>query len=149
DVFLPSRGELTDLVGYDDPARALPELWPKKGSPLVVAKMGKDGVLLWDRDRAAVVPVQATSARIVDETGAGDAFCGGFAAGIAQGLDPLEAARRGTVSAAFATEGFGSLSLASVTPADAAARLSGSPAPPAEDRFDIKWMVEEIRLATD
>jgi fructoselysine-6-P-deglycase FrlB-like protein/sugar/nucleoside kinase (ribokinase family) len=148
DVFLPSREELLDLAGFDDPARALRELWPEKGAPLVVAKMGRDGVLLWDKDRSAVVSLDAAPARPVDVTGAGDAFCGGFAAGLAQGLDPLEAARRGTVSAAFATEGVGSLALASVTPADAAARLHGSPAtPPPDDRFAIKWMLEEIRLA--
>jgi fructoselysine-6-P-deglycase FrlB-like protein len=148
DVFLPSREELLDLLGYDDPARAVEELWAQKGGPLVVAKMGKEGVLLWDRDRSKVVPVEATSARIVDETGAGDAFCGGFAAGLAQGLGPVEAARRGTVSAAFAVEGFGSLALSAVTPADAVARLEGSPAATsAEDRFDIKWMLEEIRTA--
>src|SRR6202171_5824003 len=139
DVFLPSREELLDLVGYDDPPRALRELWSQKGVPLVVAKMGKDGVAIWDRDRSAVVPLEATSARIVDETGAGDAFCGGFAAGIAQGLDPREAARRGTISAAIATEGFGSLALASVTPGAAAARLLRSPPTAWEDRFDIKW----------
>src|SRR3989441_9681244 len=125
DVFLPSRDELLDLVGYDDPPRALRELWAQRGAPLVVAKMGKDGVLLWDRDRAAIVPVEATPAQIVDETGAGDAFCGGFAGGIAQGLDPVEAARRGNVSAAFAAEGVGSLTLASVTPVGATARLGG------------------------
>jgi fructoselysine-6-P-deglycase FrlB-like protein/sugar/nucleoside kinase (ribokinase family) len=148
DVFLPSREELMDLVGFDDPPRALRELWPEQGTPLVVAKLGKDGVLLWDKDRSAVVSLDAASARIVDVTGAGDAFCGGFVAGLAQGLDPLDAARRGTVSAAFATEGVGSLALSSVTPADAAARLHGSPAtPPPDDRFDIKWMLEEIRLA--
>src|SRR5205807_9906311 len=148
DVFLPSREELLDLVGYDDPPRAVQELWAQKGGPLVVAKMGKDGVLLWDRDRSKVATVEATSARIVDETGAGDAFCGGFAGSLAQGLDPVEAARRGTVSAAFAVEGFGSLALASVTPADATARLDGSPAATsAEDRYDIKWMLEEIHLA--
>jgi fructoselysine-6-P-deglycase FrlB-like protein/sugar/nucleoside kinase (ribokinase family) len=150
DVFLPSREELVDLVGYDDPPRALRELCTEKGLPLVVVKMGKDGVLIWDSDRSAVVPVEAASARIVDVTGAGDAFCGGFAAGMALGLDPLEAARRGTVSAAFATEGFSSLSLMSVTPADAAPRLTGTPAtPPPEDRFAIKWMLEEIRLAPE
>jgi glucosamine--fructose-6-phosphate aminotransferase (isomerizing) len=105
-------------------------------------------VLLWDRDRSKVVALEAVSARTVDETGAGDAFCGGFAAGLAQALDPIEAARRGTVSAAFATEGFGSLALASVTPADAVARLQGSPATTSpEDRFDIKWMLQEIRMA--
>jgi fructoselysine-6-P-deglycase FrlB-like protein/sugar/nucleoside kinase (ribokinase family) len=148
DVFLPSREELVDLVGFDDPARALRELWPEKGTPLVVAKLGKGGVLLWDKDRSAVVALDAAPAHVVDVTGAGDAFCGGFAAGLAQGLDPLEAARRGTVSAAFATEGVGSLALTSVTPAAAAARLLGSPATPApDDRFDIKWMLEEIHLA--
>jgi fructoselysine-6-P-deglycase FrlB-like protein/sugar/nucleoside kinase (ribokinase family) len=147
DVFLPSREELVDLVGFDDPPRALRELWPERGVPLVVAKLGKDGVLLWDKDRSAVVSLDAAPARIVDVTGAGDAFCGGFAAGLAQGLDPLEAARRGTVSAAFATEGIGSLALSSITPADAAARLGPPATPPPDDRFDIKWMLEEIRLA--
>jgi fructoselysine-6-P-deglycase FrlB-like protein/sugar/nucleoside kinase (ribokinase family) len=148
DVFLPSREELVDLVGFDDPPRALRELWPEKGAPLVVAKLGKDGVLLWDRDRSAVVALDAAPAHVVDVTGAGDAFCGGFAAGLAQGLDPLEAARRGTVSAAFATEGVGSLALTRVTPAAAAARLVGQPAtPPPDDRFDIKWMLEELHLA--
>ncbi len=150
DVFLPSREELSDLVGYDDPPRALRELCTEKGVPLVVVKMGKDGVLLWDSDRSVVVPVEAAPARLVDVTGAGDAFCGGFAAGMAHGLDPLEAARRGIVSAAFATEGFGSLALASVPSADAAARLFGSPATTLpDDRFAIKWMLEEIRLAPE
>jgi glucosamine--fructose-6-phosphate aminotransferase (isomerizing) len=144
DGFLPSREELADLMGYDDAPRALRSLCCEKGVPLVVVKMGKDGVLFWDSDRAAVVRVPATPAQVVDVTGAGDAFCGGFAAGMAQGLDPLAAARRGVVSAAFATEGFGSLALASVTPAEAAARLSGK-APP-EGRYAIKWMGEEIRL---
>jgi len=149
DAFLPSREELADLVGYDDPPRAIRELTTEKGVPLVVVKMGKDGALLWDSDRSTVVPVEAASARIVDVTGAGDAFCGGFAAAMAQGLDPLEAARRGTVSAAFATEGFSSLALTSVTPADAAARLLGSPPTPPGDRYDIKWMQEELRLSPE
>jgi sugar/nucleoside kinase (ribokinase family)/fructoselysine-6-P-deglycase FrlB-like protein len=144
DVFLPSREELADLTGYDDPPRALRALCCEKGVPLVVAKMGKDGVLVWDRDRAGVVRVPSAPAQVVDVTGAGDAFCGGFAAGMAHGLEPFEAARRGAISAAFAIEGFGSVALASVTPAEAAARLSGK-APP-EGRYAIKWMGEEIRL---
>src|SRR5439155_12502306 len=119
----------------------------KKGVPMVVAKMGKEGVLVWDRSRLVAVPVEAAPATTVDVTGAGDAFCGGFAAGLAQGLEPLEAARRGSISAAFATEGFGSLALTSVTPSDAKARLACSrPTTPPDGRYDIKWMLEEIRL---
>src|SRR2546428_7080417 len=91
DVFLPSREELLDLAGYDDPPRALRELWAERGAPLVVAKLGKDGVLLWNRDRSAVVPVEAPPPRVVDENRPGDAFRRGFPGGSGQGLCSLGA----------------------------------------------------------
>src|SRR2546428_1929503 len=92
DIFLPSREELMDLVGFDDPPRALRGLWPKKGAPLVVAKMGTYSGLLWDKDRPAAGARDAAPARPVDLTGAGDAFCGGFAAGLAPGPRSLPVA---------------------------------------------------------
>ncbi len=133
DAFLPSREELADLVGYDDAPRALQELSRETAVPRVVVKMGRDGVLVWEKARASIVQVGAAHAQVVDVTGAGDAFCGGFAAGIARGLDAVEAARRGAISAAFAVEGFSSLRLVAVGSADAAARLMDSP-PPVEPR---------------
>ncbi len=129
DAFLPSREELAELVGYDDPPRALHELSRETAVPLVVVKMGRDGVLVWQKARASVVIVGAAQAQVVDVTGAGDAFCGGFAAGIARGLDAVEAARRGAISAAFTVEGFSSLALVAVGPAHATARLNDSPPP--------------------
>src|SRR2546421_4015849 len=95
DVFLPSREELADLVGYDDPPRALRELCTEKGVPMVVVKMGKDGVLVWDTNRLAAVPVEAAPASTVDVTGAGDAFCGGFLGGAGPGPVSPVAGRRG------------------------------------------------------
>jgi ribokinase len=39
---------------------------------------------------------------VVDTTGAGDAFCGAFAADLARGMDPFSAARTGVVAGSLA-----------------------------------------------
>jgi len=44
---------------------------------------------------------------IVDVTGAGDAFCGGFAAGLLETGDPVRAGQYGLVSASIVIEGYG------------------------------------------
>lgn len=48
-------------------------------------------------------------ARVVDSTGAGDSFCGGFAVGLAGTGDPVRAAQYGTVSASMVIEGYRAL----------------------------------------
>jgi ribokinase len=40
---------------------------------------------------------------VVDTTGAGDAFCGAFAADLARGVDPFLAASTGVVAGSLAT----------------------------------------------
>ncbi len=45
----------------------------------------------------------APSVDVVDTTGAGDAFCGAFAAELARGVDPFLAARTGVVAGSLAT----------------------------------------------
>jgi len=45
----------------------------------------------------------APSVDVVDTTGAGDAFCGAFAADLARGVDPFLAARTGVVAGSLAT----------------------------------------------
>jgi fructoselysine-6-P-deglycase FrlB-like protein/sugar/nucleoside kinase (ribokinase family) len=128
DAFLPSRSELADLVGYDDPVRALREL-SRLPTPIISIKMGSDGVLVWDRRRRLLDAVPAAEANVVDVTGAGDSFCGGFAAGLSLGDAPVEAARRGVISAAFAVASFGSLGLAKIKPEEAKARLTAEKPP--------------------
>jgi fructoselysine-6-P-deglycase FrlB-like protein len=106
-VFCPSRDELAELAGFDDPERSAPAFAAATGTPLV-AKLGADGCLVALPDGGLWrMPSVATS--VVDPTGAGDAFCGGLAAGLAGGLDVVEAARRASASAAFAVAGSGSL----------------------------------------
>jgi sugar/nucleoside kinase (ribokinase family) len=44
---------------------------------------------------------------VVDTTGAGDAYCGGFLVALGSGVDVAEAGARAAVSASFAIEQFG------------------------------------------
>ena len=80
DVFLPSREELTELMGYDDLLRAATEL-TDAGVACVVVKLGSAGALV-ARPGSPPVQVPAEHVEVVDPTGAGDSFCGGFAAGL-------------------------------------------------------------------
>jgi fructoselysine-6-P-deglycase FrlB-like protein/sugar/nucleoside kinase (ribokinase family) len=126
EAFLPSRAELADLVGYDEPLRALEEL-ASLPTPIIVVKMGAEGVLIWDRRREQLAALSPVPGPVVDVTGAGDAFCGGFAAGLSLADDALEAAQRGMVSAAYCIGGFGSLHLAYIESRDAVRRLRFDP----------------------
>jgi fructoselysine-6-P-deglycase FrlB-like protein len=76
----------------------------------VVVKLGGDGALV-ARPGSPPAWVPAAPAEVVDPTGAGDSFCGGFAAGLALGDDAVEAAWRGAVTAAAAIGAAGSLRL--------------------------------------
>lgn len=109
DVFVPSREELAELVGYDDPSRAAIEL-TDAGVKCVVVKLGGDGALVV-RPGSPPVRVPAAPVQVADPTGAGDSFCGGFAAGLALGEDLAAAAWRGCVTAAAAIGAAGSLRL--------------------------------------
>jgi sugar/nucleoside kinase (ribokinase family)/fructoselysine-6-P-deglycase FrlB-like protein len=126
DAFLPSRAELADLVGYDDPPRALTTL-VSLPTPVIVIKMGAEGVLVWDKAKGTLHEVGIAQGPVVDVTGAGDAFCGGFAAGLSLGYGPVESSQRGAIAASYAVAGFGSLLLARVDPSAAQARILGEP----------------------
>ncbi len=128
DAFLPSRAELADLVGYDEPRRALATL-VSLPTPIIGIKMGEEGALVWDKARGILHEVGIAQGPVVDVTGAGDAFCGGFAAGLSLGCSPLESAQRGTISASYAVADFGSMQLAHVNPATAQERIHSDPPP--------------------
>lgn len=106
DAFLPSEKEVEQLWGGDDLLGTMRRL-AGQGPRVVAVKRGEQGSLVYDRvgDRGWAVPAVPVAA--VDTTGAGDAYCGGFLAGLVATGDPLEAALWGTVSASFAVEGHG------------------------------------------
>jgi glucosamine--fructose-6-phosphate aminotransferase (isomerizing) len=109
DVFLPSREELVAVVGYDDPDRACRELLDE-GVPAVVVKCGSGGTVL-GKSQGSVSSIAAPEVDVEDVTGAGDSFCGGFAAGLALGEELEVAAQRGTATAGAAVGASGSLRL--------------------------------------
>jgi ribokinase len=88
---------------------AAAEAFGALGAGCVVLKLGAQGQYVYEpaSDRKWHVP--AYPARLVDVTGAGDSYCGGFLVGLDQTGDPLEAALRGCVTASLVVEGVGAL----------------------------------------
>lgn len=90
----------------------------------VLLKQGERGGVLHDTTMGADLPWPSrTGALVVDQTGAGDAFAGGFLAGLLLGEPDSVSLTRGLVSASFAIEGWGAAGLLAATPAAARARF--------------------------
>ena len=85
---------VSDLAG----ARRAGDVLLAKGAGTALITLGERGALFHARDRSLHVPPFAAG-RVVETTGAGDAFVGGFAAALAHGADPLDAARFGSATA--------------------------------------------------
>lgn len=98
DYITPNETEaaaLTGLpVGSVDEARKAGDALLAKGAGTALITLGAKGALFHAPDRSVLVPA-FNAGPVADTSGAGDAFNGGFAAALAQGLEPLEAARFG------------------------------------------------------
>ena len=97
-AFLPSTQEVRPLLERYDPAALALEL-QRAGIAEVVLKRATQPVVLACNDRVHHVPVVPTP--VIDPTGAGDSFCGAYAACRLLGSEPIEAARRAAASAAL------------------------------------------------
>lgn len=122
DCFLPSREEARVAYGADRPEEAA-QRFAASGPRAVVVKLGRDGSLVYDRSTERLVHVPIVPVEVRDVTGAGDAYCGGFIAGMLATGDPVEAALYGTVSASYAVESQGAVSVPSPSRDDATRRL--------------------------
>jgi sugar/nucleoside kinase (ribokinase family) len=109
DAFMPSEMEVGSLLGKDVDWWDAAVEFARHGPRVVVIKVGDQGALVYERDTSRRTRVPPYPARVVDVTGAGDGFCGGFMVGLAETGDAVRAALYGTVSASFVIEGYGAL----------------------------------------
>jgi cytidine kinase len=123
DAFLPSDKEVEALWGLDDLPGVMRHL-ASSGPVIVAVKRGERGSLVFDREHDRFWEVPIVPVNTVDSIGAGDAYCGGFLAGLIETGDALEAVLRGTVSASFAVQGYGALSGMGATREEVNRRLS-------------------------
>ncbi len=107
DMVSPNIVEARAVYGFDDPERLVRQMIAD-GAPTAVLRMGEHGSLIAARDRDALIPIPAVPVpEIVDQTGAGNTYCGGFLAGWLQTGDLKLAGAYGAVAASFALEVIG------------------------------------------
>ncbi|MGV3549627.1 ribokinase [Rhizobium sp.] len=103
DFLTPNESELRILLGLkaDDhrPSRELVDELRALGARNVVVTMGEKGALIVTDDVDMQIP--AAQVDVVDTTGAGDAFNSGFAMGLAEGRNVVDAARLGIACGAL------------------------------------------------
>ena len=128
DVFTPNHVELAGVFGHPNlqlPSRATVETFALKflgsdvgGQRTVVIRAGEEGCFIADDQTREWLPayheptivegmVTGSSAKVIDHTGAGNAFIGAFAIGYLSTSSIHDAACYGNVGASFAMEQIG------------------------------------------
>ena len=115
-VFLINHEEAKQLTGKADVATAAQSLLDI-GSGAVIIKMGANGSYMSHNNKNAFIPVFPID-KVLDPTGAGDSFAGGFMGylSITKNPDYIGAVIMGSAMASFCVEGFGLEALLMVTP---------------------------------
>ncbi len=102
DYVTPNETEAAELTGLPvssaDEARRAGDAFLARGVGTAIITLGAAGALYHTAGRSEVVPAIAAGP-VVETTGAGDAFNGGLAAGLARGMDPVAAVRFGAAVA--------------------------------------------------
>ena len=123
-AFLPSEEEIRNLFwGRTHDLWEMAATLVDFGCDIIVIKRGGRGQYVYERSSGKRWEIPGYPSHLVDPTGAGDAFCGGFLAGYAATRDPLHAAMQGNISASFCIEGSGAFYLLDSMPGLAEARL--------------------------
>jgi len=128
DVLMINDEEAAQLSGETDIARAARRI-RSRGPRIVVVKMGEDGAVLFADDWVFHCPACSVP-QVVDPTGAGDAFAGGFLGHLdrvgAYGRDELaRAVMHGSAMGSYAVEAFSVDRFRGLDPRDIAERVEG------------------------
>jgi ribokinase len=103
DYFVPNETEAALLTGMTvenvEQAKAAAAALQSRGVRNVILTLGAKGALVFEENGKATVVPAFDAGPVVETTGAGDAFCGGFAAALAEGQPLLDAVRFGCATA--------------------------------------------------
>jgi ribokinase len=103
DYLIPNEGEVAAFL--DEPSDVPPEALARAVSAVsgvsnVIITLGAAGAVMYGPAGSLLLP--AFRVQAVDATAAGDAFVGGFAVALSEGLPPAEALRWGSAAGALA-----------------------------------------------
>lgn len=102
DYITPNETEASAITGVQvtglDSAKAAADRLLQRGVGTALITLGEAGALYHTARESVLVP-SFKAGNVVETTGAGDAFNGGFAAALAAGRPPLEAVRFGCATA--------------------------------------------------
>lgn len=106
DVIIPNETEAMCITGMElkqdmSNVSALAAELRRRGADKVIITLGKHGYYAWDGLRECREPANEFFP-VLDTTGAGDAFVGGFCAGLSSGMDFFESARFANVASSLA-----------------------------------------------
>lgn len=121
-AFMPSESEILRIWRPEDLVGWLRDNALRHGCHMI-AKLGEKGSLVCDASTGRVMQVPALQVDVVDTTGAGDAYCGGFVASLVAGRTLVECAAMGTVSASYVVGACGALATTRPLAAERNARV--------------------------
>ena len=104
-ILLINESEIIELTKSNELKKAA-NIVMSMGPEKIIVKQGSKGARCFSMDDELSVGVYPIS-KVVDPTGAGDVFGGGFVSGLAEGLSIYDSMRRGTALASFCIEDFG------------------------------------------
>ena len=105
DIVFPSLDDAQALTGLKAPDEIID--FYLRLCPLVLLKLGREGLIVANRDGRARIAGHQVEA--VDATGAGDTLAGAFLARTVAGDETIEAARYANAAAALSTRGYGAV----------------------------------------
>ena len=102
DYVIPNESEASGLTGINvqsaDDAKRAGDWLLRKGARVALITLGEKGALFHSRERSIFLP-SFYAGKVVETAGAGDAFVGAFAAALAEGEEPITAARFASAAA--------------------------------------------------
>ncbi len=100
DLVTPDWPSASSIANSDDPTQVV-SYWSRLGPKAIAIRHGRHGSYVWSRESDQAWHVPPVPVDVVDPTGAGNAYGGGFCVGWTETRDVVCAGCYGTISAAL------------------------------------------------